>query len=129
LRGRFRRVFLVDSSIVGLGELACPIVLKIEEGLPVNAIGERIGEWFNMPGDSKVAGSVAESGIGTGPHALLTAHNLEDAEDLGTTDVAPSSSHTFGGRRNGGRHLDAVVIRLTPFVDERRVVDKGKVLV
>lgn len=129
VEGSARGSILVDGSIVGLGKLASPLVLKIEKGLLIDATGERAEEWLKILGDSEVARNVAEFGIGTNQNALLTGNILEDEKILGTIHVAFGSNYTFGGRVNAGIHLDAVVLRPTFFIDDKLIMDKSKLLV
>jgi len=120
---------LVDGSIVGLGKVSSPIVLDIENGLLVGASGERAEEWLRILGDSEAARNVAELGIGTNPSARLTGNILEDEKILHTIHVAFGSNSTFGGRVSAGVHLDAVVFDPTVFIDDRLIIDKGRLLV
>lgn len=120
---------LVDGSIVGLGKLTSPIVLKIENGILVEAVGKRVEEWLKILGDTEAARNLAEFGIGTNPNARLTGNILEDEKILGTIHVAFGSNNTFGGKVSAGVHLDAVMLRPTVFIDEKSIMDKGKILV
>ncbi|MCJ7813877.1 MAG: aminopeptidase, partial [Candidatus Atribacteria bacterium] len=120
---------LVDGSIVGLGKLTSPIVLKIENGILVEVVGKHAEEWLKILGDTEAARNVAEFGIGTNPNARLTGNILEDEKILGTIHVAFGSNNTFGGKVSAGVHLDAVVLSPTVFIDEKLIMDKGKLLV
>ncbi|WP_434630691.1 aminopeptidase [Thermoanaerobacterium thermosaccharolyticum] len=120
---------LVDGSIVGLGKLNSPILLKVENGLLIDAEGERSEEWLKILGNSEAAKNVGEFGIGTNPKALLTGNILEDEKILGTIHVAFGSNHTFGGKVNAGVHLDAVVLNPTVYVDDKIILEKGKLVI
>jgi leucyl aminopeptidase (aminopeptidase T) len=129
VEGSSRGSILADGSIVGLGKLASPILLRIERGLLVDATGECAEEWLKILGNSEAARNVAEFGIGTNPNARLTGNILEDEKILGTIHVAFGSNSDFGGKVNAGIHLDAVVLAPTFYVDGRLIMDKGKLLV
>jgi leucyl aminopeptidase (aminopeptidase T) len=117
------------GSIVGLGKLTSPIVLKIENGILVEAVREHAEEWLKTLGDAEAVRNVAEFDIGTNPNARLTDNILEDEKILGTIHVAFGSNITFGARVSAGVHLDAVVLSPTVFIDEELIMDKGKLLV
>jgi len=129
VEGSSQGSILADGSIVGLGKLASPILLRIERGLLVDATGECAEEWLKILGNSEAARNVAEFGIGTNPNARLTGNILEDEKILGTIHVAFGSNSDFGGKVNAGIHLDAVVLAPTFYVDGRLIMDKGKLLV
>lgn len=120
---------LVDGSIVGLGKLKSPILLKIEKGLLVDAIGDGAKEWLEMLGHSSAARNVAEFGIGTNPNAILSGNILEDEKILGTIHVAFGSNDTFGGNVSAGVHLDAVVLNPSVYIDGKLILDKGRLVV
>jgi len=120
---------LVDGSIVGLGKLNSPILLRIEKGLLVDAEGDGAKEWLKILGDSDAARNVAEFGIGTNPNAILSGNILEDEKILGTIHLAFGSNDTFGGKVNAGVHLDAVVLNPTVYIDEKIILDKGRLLI
>ncbi|MGI1691122.1 aminopeptidase [Thermoanaerobacter uzonensis] len=129
VEGTAEGTILVDGSIVGLGKLNSPILLKIEKGLLIDAEGERAEEWLKILGDSEAARNLGEFGIGTNPKALLTGNILEDEKILGTIHVAFGSNHTFGGKVNAGVHLDAVVLNPTVYVDDKIILERGKLVI
>jgi len=120
---------LVDGSIVGIGRLKSPILLKIEKGLLKEALGEGAEEWLKILGSSEAARNVAEFGIGTNSNAMLSGNILEDEKILGTIHVAFGSNDTFGGKVRAGIHLDAVVLSPTVYVDGKLILDKGKLVI
>lgn len=128
VEGSSQGSILADGSIVGLGKLESPILLRIESGLLIDATGERAEEWLKILGDSEAARNVAELGIGTNPNARLTGNILEDEKILHTIHVAFGSNATFGGKVSAGIHLDAVVLSPTVFIDDKLIMDKGKLL-
>ncbi|AYO29742.1 aminopeptidase [Biomaibacter acetigenes] len=120
---------LVDGSIVGLGMLKSPILLEIRKGLLFDAQGDGAKEWLEMLGSSNTARNVAEFGIGTNPNAILSGNILEDEKILGTIHVAFGSNNTFGGKVSAGVHMDAVVLEPTVYVDNRLIMDKGRLVI
>ncbi len=120
---------LVDGSIVGLGRLLSPIVLRIEKGLLVGATGEQAENWLKILGDSDASRNVAEFGIGTNPNARLTGNILEDEKILGTIHIAFGTNVTFGGKIDAGIHLDAVLMNPTIYIDDKIIMDKGRLII
>lgn len=120
---------VVDGSIVGIGKLKSPIVLSIDKGLLVDARGEGAKEWLKILGDSEAARNVAEFGVGTNDKAMLTGNILEDEKIYGTIHVAFGSNNTFGGKISAGVHLDAVVLKPKVRIDDRLIIDGGKLVI
>jgi leucyl aminopeptidase (aminopeptidase T) len=114
---------------VVLGKLLSPIVLKIENGILAEAVGNHAEEWLKILGNTEAARNLAEFGVGTNPNTRLTGNILEDEKILGTIQVAFGSNNTFGGKVSAGVHLDTVVLRTTVFIDEKLILDKGRILV
>lgn len=129
IEGSAHGSILVDGSIVGLGRLKSPILLKIERGLLTDAEGEGAREWLEILGSSDDARNLAEFGIGTNPKAKLTGNILEDEKILGTIHVAFGSNVTFGGKVSAGVHLDAVVLNPTVYIDGELVLDRGRMVI
>ncbi len=117
---------IVDGSMVGLGLLKSPLRLVVENGLLVEAEGDRAGEWLEKLGDSREARNVAELGIGTNPKARLTGVILEDEKAYGTIHVAFGSNATFGGTVQAGVHLDGVIRKPTVYVDGQLLLKDGQ---
>lgn len=126
VEGKSNGQILVDGSIVGAGKLNEPILLTIKDGLLINAEGKGAKEWLEILGESKAARNLAEFGIGTNSEAQLTGNILEDEKILGTIHVAFGSNDTFGGKVSAGVHLDAVVVNPTVHLDDRTILDEGK---
>lgn len=129
MEGSANGKLIVDGSMVGLGLVHNPLRLTIQDGLLVDAEGDRAQEWLTMLGDSKEARNVAEFGVGTNAKARLTGVILEDEKAMGTIHVAFGSNATFGGTVQAGVHMDGVVMHPTVYIDGQLIMEDGKLLV
>lgn len=119
----------VDGSIAGIGKLDAPLLLTVEQGRLVSAEGGKAGEELLRmlgDGDGRLLG---EFGIGTNDKARVTGVILEDEKVYGTIHVAFGSNNTFGGTVAAGVHLDCVVSSPDVYLDDKKIMEKGKLLV
>jgi leucyl aminopeptidase (aminopeptidase T) len=77
----------------------------------------------------KNARNIAEFGIGLNPKAVLSGNTLEDEKVLGTCHIAFGSNFDFGGRIKSDVHWDAILLKPTIYVDDRKIMDEGDLLV
>ncbi|TDQ36261.1 aminopeptidase [Aureibacillus halotolerans] len=117
----------IDGSIAGIGKVAAPVVLTVEEGRLVDASGEDGARLLELLGKED-GRCIAEFGIGTNTHARVTGNILEDEKAYGTIHVAFGSNKTFGGTIDAGVHLDCVTLTPTVHFGDTLVVDQGQVL-
>lgn len=121
---------VVDGSIAGIGRVAEPIRLTIENGHLSDASGP---EGRKLMGLLTVHGpdgtNVAELGIGTNSKAILTGNVLEDEKISGTAHVAFGASAAIGGKVQVPVHLDVVNLRPEVTVDGEPLVLDGRLLV
>ncbi|WP_379140648.1 aminopeptidase [Paenibacillus sp. sgz500992] len=117
----------VDGSIAGIGALASPMVLTVEQGRLTAAEGEGGDKLLGMlgAGDGRLLG---EFGIGTNNKARITGVVLEDEKVYGTIHVAFGSNNTFGGVVAAGVHIDAVVMKPDVFIDNKIIMRAGELL-
>jgi len=73
--------------------------------------------------------NLAEFGIGTNPKARLFGNPLEDEKVLGTCHVALGDNSTFGGKVQAGIHIDGVLLRPTIKLDEKIIMESGRLKV
>ncbi|UUZ87116.1 hypothetical protein LJK88_42875 [Paenibacillus sp. P26] len=119
----------VDGSIAGIGKLDAPPLLTVEQGRLVSAEGGKAGEEpLRMLGDGD-GRLLGEFGIGTNDKARVTGVILEDEKVYGTIHVAFGSNNTFGGTVAAGVHLDCVVSDPDVYLDDKKIMEKGKLLV
>jgi leucyl aminopeptidase (aminopeptidase T) len=119
---------VIDGSFAGLGVLKTPLKLTFEKGNMVKAEGADAERLEAMLGDNPLARNLAELGIGTNDKARVTGVILEDEKIYGTVHIALGSNDTFGGTVAAGIHVDGIITKPELFLDGRRVVGEGKVL-
>jgi len=76
----------------------------------------------------KNARNIAEFGIGVNPKAILSGSTLEDEKVLGTCHIAFGSNFDFGGKVRSEVHWDAVLLKPTIYLDDRKIMDEGDLL-
>ncbi|MEC0369695.1 aminopeptidase [Paenibacillus chibensis] len=119
---------VVDGSIAGIGKLAGPIVLSVENGRLVATEGGEEGvKLLQMLGDGD-GRLLGEFGIGTNEKARITGVVLEDEKVYGTIHVAFGSNNTFGGTVAAGVHLDCVVGKPDVYLDDQPIMKNGELL-
>jgi leucyl aminopeptidase (aminopeptidase T) len=120
---------IIDGSFVGVGALSAPLKVTVERGQAVAFHGPDAGRVEELLGSNREARNLGELGIGTNPKARLIGNVLEDEKVYGTVHIAFGSNATFGGRVQAGIHVDGVMLKPTLYLDDRLVVDNGKIIV
>jgi leucyl aminopeptidase (aminopeptidase T) len=119
-----------DGSIWPLGLLEEPLTVEIRNGYIVDLKGRAAKEWRAViEPHGQEAFAVAELGIGTNDAATLTGNVLEDEKILGTIHVAFGDNHTFGGNVRVSSHQDGIVLDPTVYIDDRKILEAGELLV
>lgn len=78
----------------------------------------------------KNARYIGELGIGTNPKAIVSGVVLEDEKVLGTCHLAFGSSFSFpGGRIKADIHWDGILFRPTIWLDDKKIMDGGELLI
>ncbi len=76
------------------------------------------------------ASFIAEFAIGTNPTAKVTGVILEDEKALGTSHIAFGDNTSFeGGKNNSILHLDIIIQKPTIKLDDKIIMEKGKLLI
>jgi len=118
-----------DGSIWPIGKLEEPLIAEIEDGYATSLSGRHAREFEDLLSRyGRDAFAVAELGIGTNDAATLTGNVLEDEKILGTIHVAFGDNHTFGGAIRVSSHQDGIVLEPTVRIDERVVLDDGRLV-
>lgn len=122
---------IVDASFGGIGKLENPIIINVEKGYAVRIEGGEEAERLKEKLDSfgKEAYKIAELGIGTNPKAIITGNILEDEKALGTVHFALGNDVTYGGKNNVQIHLDGIITKPTIYIDGKKIMDKGELLI
>ncbi len=130
VEGSANGVYTVDASQSGIGKLSAPLKVVVKQGYAVKFEGKYAAQMNKLvKGLGKSARNIAELGIGTNPKAKITGCVLEDEKVLGTCHVAIGNNLSLGGRTNAKCHLDGVIRNPTVFLDSRKVIEKGKLVV
>lgn len=131
LEGESRGVVVVDGSMAGIGVVATPIRIAVEDGLATSIEGgeeaARLRALLEPHGPD--ARNVAEFGIGTNDRAILSGAILEDEKVMGTIHIAFGDNKSMGGRVRVASHLDGLVKQPTVWFDEREIMRDGRLLV
>ncbi|MDZ7263718.1 MAG: aminopeptidase [candidate division KSB1 bacterium] len=124
-------VIVVDGSIPAVGLLQNSIELKVKEGYAYQITGghevEKLRKILKPFG--KLGRNIAEFGIGTNPHAMLTGQSIEDEKVLGTAHFALGHHAYEGGRLKGKLHLDLILKTPTITIDGRIIMEAGRLLI
>ncbi|MEK6868679.1 MAG: aminopeptidase [Nanoarchaeota archaeon] len=129
IEGTADGTYIVDASFAGIGKLKSPIKIYVKNGYAVKIDGEKadvLTELLDSAG--KEARNIAEFGIGTNENAKITGNILEDEKVIGTCHIALGNNVGFGGKTSIQLHLDGIIKNPTIFVDENKILDKGKFL-
>jgi len=127
VEGKSSGVLVFDGSFGGIGVLENPLRVSIENGR-VKKVENDGGRFKEIIRKHENADVVAEIGIGTNPNAKIIGNVLEDEKVLGTAHVAFGDSHTFGGKTRAEVHLDGMIKRPTIFLDDRLIMEKGRLI-
>ncbi len=119
---------VIDGSMAGVGLVDEPIILTVERGLAVKVSGgnsaAKLESILEKYGEK--SRNIAELGIGIHPQAKLTGEILEDEKILGTVHIALGDNSTFGGTVEVASHLDGVILNPTLKIDDKIIIDNGK---
>jgi len=128
--GKTDGIIVVDASFGGIGKLKNHIVLEVKNGYVVSISGEDEAEKLNglLGVAGKNAYKIAEFGIGTNPKAIITGNILEDEKVLGTAHFAVGNDMTYGGNNDVPIHLDGIIKNPTIYIDGKKIMEKGKLL-
>jgi len=130
--GKSEGILYIDAAIAGIGKIQSqPVKVIIKEGYAVEfSGGPEAGELeaslkkFDKPGMN-----VAELGVGTNHEATVSGNILEDEKVMGTIHVAFGNNISMGGTCNAGIHIDAVVTKPTVYIDQKKIMENGTLLI
>lgn len=128
VEGTAQGTLVVDGSMTGdIGVLSAPITIAIKDGFARDITGgseaRALEKVLSRFGDD--ARNIAELGIGTNPHALLSGDTLEDEKVKGTVHIALGDNSTFGGTVVSNSHLDGILLSPTLYLDGIRRIEAG----
>jgi len=124
--------YVVDAAQAGLGKLAAPITVTVEQGKAVDFQGGEeagsLAELLKGVGNDE-AYNIAELGIGCNDSAAVDSITLEAEKALGTCHIAIGSNYLFGGTVNVNIHLDGVIKTPTIYFDGKKILDGGSLTI
>jgi leucyl aminopeptidase (aminopeptidase T) len=131
LEGESNGLVVVDGSMAGVGKVAEPLSIRVEQGYATEISGgEAAANLIALLEPHGQDGrNVAEFGIGTNDRAIITGVILEDEKVMGTIHIAFGDNKSMGGRVRAASHLDGLVKAPTVWFDDRMVMDEGRLLV
>lgn len=121
--------FMVDGSIVGVGLLKSPVIIKLKDGRITAIEGEESGLVEAAIPNNELSRTIGELGIGTNPMARITGVILEDEKIYGSAHIAFGTNTTFGGVLKAPSHIDCVALRPTIYLDDELIAAYGKILI
>lgn len=124
-------LLVVDASIPAIGMVQEPIAINIQEGYAYQITGGKDVTALRkiLKPFGKQSRNIAEFGIGTNPHAIVTGNSIEDEKVLETAHIAFGSPDFEGGSYKKTLHLDLIFQKPTISIDGHPIVAKGKLLV
>ena len=124
-------IYIVDASLGGIGKVDKPVRVLVKNGCAVKITGRKSAKELNklLNTAGKKARIVAELGIGTNYKAKITGNLLEDEKVIGTCHLALGDNTGFGGKNQVPLHIDGVIKKPTIFIDNKKVMDNGKLLI
>lgn len=132
IEGTANGVFVVDGSMAGLGLIKnANIKIEVKDGYAGKISGGTLASKLKkmLDKEGKDARSIAEFGIGTNDSAKLSGVLLEDEKVMGTIHIALGNNISMGGKVNVPIHLDGVVKKPTVWLDDKKIMDNGNLLV
>lgn len=121
---------VVDASFGGIGKLDSPVTLIIKDGSIKDIEGKdskRLKSSLDKEG--KDSYKIAEFGIGTNPKAIVSGNTLEDEKSLGTCHFGIGNDTAYGGSNDVKIHIDGVIKNPTIYIGEKKIMDKGALLI
>lgn len=115
----------------GIGRVDAPVTITVRKGRITAISGGRAAEQFRrfieQFGDEG-AYELAEVSIGMNPKIRLTG-NKADKKAAGTAHVGFGANTDTAGVNHSKLHMDAVLSRPTLWIDDRLIVEDGRILV
>jgi len=128
--GTAEGVVVVDGPIAHLGLPPSPVTLEVEGGRvrAVRGAAPQADELRRIVDEVEDADNVAEIGIGLNPRCRRNGDFEEEKKARGNVHVALGDNVFYGGSVESGVHIDMVLYRPTVHLDDRAVVEEGRVL-
>jgi leucyl aminopeptidase (aminopeptidase T) len=129
VEGTANGIIMVDGAMVG--KVKKPIKIVVKDGFATQITGdksaeelERMLEPFGQPGRN-----LAELGIGTNHKAQIVGSVLEDEKVMGTVHMALGDNKSMGGNVSVQSHLDGILLKPTLWIDDKKIMENGKLMI
>lgn len=131
IEGKTSGVAIIDATMAGVGLLKTPIKLVIKDGYVVEISGGPEAEALSklLQDKGKEAKNIAELGIGTNEKATPSGNPLEDEKVMGTVHIGLGNNVAFEGEVDAPVHLDGIMKSPTLIIDDKTVIEDGKLLI
>jgi leucyl aminopeptidase (aminopeptidase T) len=132
VEGKTKGIIVIDKTMAAIGKLKNPIKLEVKGGFVKRISGKNEAKKLNKllkNLKNKNVYNIAEFAIGTNYKAKITGIPLEDEKVYGTAHIALGDNTSYlGGKTKAPTHLDGVISKPTVYVDNKKIMNKGKLL-
>ena len=128
VEGTTNGVYVVDASFGGFGKLKKPLKIRVKDGYAVKITGSK-AKCLKKYLKNKKYRNIAEFDIGTNPKAKVSGCVLEDEKVIGTVHIALGNNISLGGKVNVPLHLDGVIKNPTVWIDKKKIMDNGILMI
>jgi len=130
LEGSATGVIINPYSIEKINIIKDPLCLEIKKGMVVKVKGGKEAKQLEsiIEKVGEAAKNIAEFAIGTNPECRITGITREDKKSWGSVHVAIGDNKTLGGTVECYMHLDIIMLEPTVMIDDRLIVDNGKIV-
>ncbi|OQX90167.1 MAG: hypothetical protein B6D57_04540 [Candidatus Coatesbacteria bacterium 4484_99] len=124
-------VVIIDGVIPEAGNVDKPVRMEFRDGYLTSMDGGRavdvVMKTLNRYGRNER--NLAEIGIGTNDKATLVPNIIEAEKVMGTIHIAIGDNKSMGGKVSANIHLDFVIKNCILEIDNRVIVENGKLLI
>jgi len=136
MEGTGEGIFVINGAVGHIGNVKAPLKCTIEKGMLVKVepeddeVAKMFLQLLNMGNDPNNK-NLAEFSIGCNHLSRKSsppAHTHEVKKSLGTVHIAFGGNIGFGGEKSAFIHIDVCAFNPTVYLDDKIVVEKGKLL-
>ena len=124
---------VIDLTMHHLGRLWTPIELIVEQGRVVRIEGGAdariLRDYLETYGDENAYMCPAEASVGVNAKAVVRGIQREDKNIMGTMHFGLGTNIDVGGSVKSKIHMDGVILEPTLYVDGKKKIDHGRILV
>ena len=128
--GTAEGIVVIDKTVTLIGALSEPITFEVSKGKIVKVDGGKDAAKLRsiMQGVENID-NIAEIAIGTNPMAKFCGEIMVDKHVGGGVHIGFGDNIAYGGTTRCALHLDGVVSNPTVYLDDKVVVDNGRIVV